>query len=115
MQLDKSIQIGKEVRTFHGKGEDLFEVIADLKTVGIESVLKCGCCSSDYLKLDAFETKEQYRYVKVICKKCKASLTAGKTKKGGIYYWRRKEGSRDYDWQPYVDPNKAVNDDAVEF
>lgn len=111
MKMNITKQIGKNTYHFQVEGKNLFEVIMESQKLSFQNVYKCGICDGDALYLRAYITeKDKYEYVKVVCANpdCKASLTFGK-KKGeeDTYFLRRKEGSREYDWQEYKGNGKT--------
>lgn len=93
--------IGKETYTFEVEGNNLFEVIMEAQRLSFRDVPKCGLCDSDNLYLKAYKTTEgQYEYIKIICVKCKGSLTFGKRKDvKDTYFLRRTETG--YDWKAF--------------
>jgi hypothetical protein len=92
MHLNVTKKIGKNKYSFTFMGENLFEAVMESQHLGFADVDQCGLCESDELELRAYQTKEdKYEYVKISCRKCRATLTLGKTKKEGAFFFRRNE------------------------
>ena len=106
MKLLLTKRLGKNAVTFEVEGRNLFECQMEAQKLSFSDVYKCGLCDSEYLVLKAYKTKEGgYEYVKVVCLKCRASVTFGKKKDDpDTYFLRRKENSRDLDWKAYEPP-----------
>ena len=82
--------IGRSRHTFTFEGQTFFDVVLASEHLGFRDVVKCGKCGSDWLSLRAYETKEDaFQYVKVVCGKCRAQATFGKTKKDGAFFLRK--------------------------
>jgi len=108
MQLIIKKQIGKTSYPFTVEGKNLFECVMEAEKLSFPDVFKCGVCESDHLRLKAYITKDDhYEYVKIICSKCGASVTFGRTKQSPdtFYLRRREDGS--FDWQK---PEKKKDD-----
>ena len=102
MQLTKTLIIGQNTYQFTFEGADLHEALMESQKVSLWDIDQCGVCGSSNLKLHAYTTKEGgYKYVKVGCNKCKASLTLGQAKKDNAYYYRRDEVSGNLDWKAF--------------
>jgi len=99
-------QIGRNKLMITYRGDDLHSALTSAREIGFPDIKKCGACNSDNLRLTAFTTEaEGYKYVKVICGDCRASLTMGQTKKDHIYYARKNDNGHP-DWVAYVPKNQ---------
>lgn len=102
MQLSIRKQIGKTSYTFLVEGKNLWDLVMESEKLSFQDVSKCGLCDSDYLYLTAYETKDDgYKYVKIVCAKCKASLTFGQPKKNPDTFYLRKTEEGKLDWKKY--------------
>jgi hypothetical protein len=100
LQLKVHKKIGKEIYEFTVSGENLHDVIMQREKLSFRNVDKCGICGSEYLVLSAYITKEdKYEYAKVLCLKCKASVTFGKKKQEPDVYFLRRNDLGELDWQ----------------
>ena len=107
MQLFIKKQIGKTPLTFVVEGKNLFEVQMEAQKLSFYDVYKCGVCESDNLRLNAYITNEDnFEYVKIICNKCKASLTFGQVKKSPDTFYLRRNDNKELDWVVYKDDTK---------
>ena len=125
--MDKIIKkkIGKETMTYVVRGEDLHDVEMEAKKLSFYDVPSCGICNSDSLYLTAYITeKDKFKYLKVVCRKCKASLTFGQRKDEPGTYFLRKNDSGALDWKVYDgkdskkqqdEPDKAPDGDDIPF
>jgi len=94
MQKISKIKIGKEIHLFAFSGETIWDTVREESKHMFDEILKCGICESDNLDLRAYYPQEEYKYLKVVCRDCKASLTFGSPKKDpSVYYPRRNEDS----------------------
>jgi hypothetical protein len=99
--------VGKNQYEFVFSGESLFDAVMKSQHVSFDDIEACGLCSSDSLTLRAYRTeKEGYEYVKIQCRRCKAQLTFGKTKKEGAFFLRRDDDGH-YAWMPFVEQGQA--------
>jgi hypothetical protein len=111
MELGK--KFGKRLYKFTVEGETFFDAIMESERLAFASVPCCGVCESDNLKLAAHLVKgetEDYKYVKILCLNCKASLTMGRPKRDRETYYLRKNETGAYDWKAdkgYV-PEKSI-------
>ena len=104
MTMDKIIKkrIGKEVHTYVVRGEDLHAVEMQAKKLSFYDVPNCSLCNSDDLYLTAYITEQdKYKYLKIVCRKCKGSLTFGQRKDEPDTYYLRKRGDSSLDWKAY--------------
>ena len=100
MEITITRRVGRRDYQFRFTGETLHDVLIKSQHLGFGDVDQCGKCHGDNLVLEAYTTEgDGYEYVKVRCLTCKAQLTMGKTKKEGAYFLRRKENSKEFDWQ----------------
>lgn len=107
MELMIAKLIGKTRYTFVVKGNDLHEVLMDAEKLSFQDVPTCGLCHSDDLFLTAYVTKEEhYKYAKIVCRKCKGSVTFGQQKKDPAIFYLRKTDDGKLDWQKYVEPEE---------
>lgn len=115
MELTIKKQIGKNEYIFTVSGNDLYEVLSAAEKVSFENIAACKLCGSDHLYLRAYQTKEHYKYVKVICAACHASVTFGQRREDPTVYYLRKNEKGEPDWQkgqPKTDQVKsAIGDD----
>ena len=101
MQKLVSVMIGATRHTFAFEGDTLWECTRQANKHMFDEILKCGECESNNLDLRAFYPQEEYKYLKVVCRDCKASLTFGSPKKNPeVYYPRRNEDSS-FKWEAY--------------
>ena len=101
MQLFITKQIGKKKHTFVVEGENLFELQMEAQKLSFYDVYKCGKCESENLYLHAYITKEKkFKYIKIACNDCKASLTFGQKKDSPNTFYLRKEDGK-LDWQKF--------------
>jgi len=108
MRLGLTKIIGENQYNFSFDGADLWECIMESQKVSIYDIKECGLCHTSFLKLIAYETKEdKYKYVKVSCNKCKGSLTLGQAKSDNAYYYRRDKDTGNLDWQAFVEKEKT--------
>jgi len=77
----ESVMIGKTRHTFSFSGDTLWECTQEANKHMFNPIPKCGICGSDNLDLRAYYPQEEYKYLKVVCRDCKASLTFGSPKK----------------------------------
>lgn len=102
MEMIIKKQIGNKSYTFVVAGKTFWDVIMESEKLSFYDVSKCGLCGSENLYLTAYETKEEgYKYAKVACAKCKASITFGQPKKNPETFYLRKDEEGNYDWKPY--------------
>lgn len=100
MKLTVPKVIGKNVYNFEVEGDNLHAVVMESQKLSFRDVTKCGLCESDWLYLTAYVTKEGgYEYVKVVCAKCRGSITFGKAKEKKDVYFLRKTQEGRLDWQ----------------
>jgi len=111
MQYPVTKQIGNKKYTFIIEGDGLFECLMEAKKLSFYDVPSCGNCNSDNLYLTAYQTEgEGFKYIKMMCGKCKWSVTFGQPKgKGNENTWyMRKNDSGQLDWQkPFMDQAKG--------
>lgn len=100
MELILDKKIGKHTYQFVVAGKNLHEVVMEKEKLAFGNVDKCGICDSDNLDLRAYITEEKgYKYVKVQCWKCGASLTFGQpTKSPDTFYYRKTDDGK-LNWQ----------------
>jgi hypothetical protein len=98
IRITTTRKIGNKSYHISTEGNTLFEAVIEENKLPQGDIEKCGKCGGTDLSLRAYETKEGYEYLKVQCRKCKASLGTGKAKRDNAMYYKRKE---DYslDWQ----------------
>jgi len=102
MKLTIKKQIGKTVYPFTFEGDNLFDVQMEAQKLSFFDVPKCGECGSDNLYLRAYETeKEKFKYIKIQCGSCKASVTFGQPKHSPNTFYLRKTDDNKLDWQKY--------------
>jgi hypothetical protein len=102
MQLSIRKQIGKTSYTFLVEGKNLWDVVMESEKLSFQDVHECGLCKCDLLYLKAYKTKEKgFKYVKIVCSKCKGSLTFGSTQNDPDIYYLRKTDNGKFDWQKY--------------
>ena len=106
-------QIGKEAHTFMIEGEDFMDVIRKSQKLSFPNIYKCGVCGSDNLVLGYHKAQEEYEYITVRCRDCKASINFGQQKKDKeMFYLRTKtdgdgnpmkdnKGFPVYDWKTF--------------
>lgn len=97
-------QIGKQTLHYQCEGKTFFQLELEVKKLSFGDVTHCGICKSDNLDLNARLTEDNFEYVEVKCLACKAALVFGQPKKEKETYYlrRKKDGTREYDWQPFV-------------
>jgi len=101
MKISNRKQIGKNVYTLTGEGDNLYEALMDLNKASFGDVSTCGSCGSDDLYLEAHLAQGKYKYHSIKCRKCRASLTFGKREDDdNVSFLRRKEDGS-YDWQEF--------------
>ena len=107
MQLFITKQIGKKKHTFVVEGENLFELQMEAQKLSFYDVYKCGLCNSESLYLHAYITKEKkFKYIKIACAECKASLTFGQKKDSPNTFYLRKRDDGKLEWQEYKESEK---------
>jgi len=100
MNLTIKKKIGVSEYDFTVSGTNLWEVVMEMENLSFPNISKCGLCGSDWLRLTAYETKEdKYHYVKVVCHKCHGSLTFGQQKKNPNQFYLRKNEQGKQDWK----------------
>lgn len=108
MEMMIGKQIGKTRYTFVVKGNDLHEVVMDAEKLSFQDVPKCGLCQSDELYLTAYVTKDEgYKYVKIVCRKCRGSVTFGQQKKNPLVFYLRKTEDGKLDWQKHEERSEG--------
>jgi len=113
MQLTLNKHVGKNVYKFTFEGETLFEVVMNSQHLSFPDVYRCGMkdCESDLLYFRAHITKEEkFKYVKIICGKCRASLNLGQRKDDGSYFLRKDPTTRALAWEAYVSKSEPKSD-----
>ena len=102
MQLSIRKQIGNKTYTFLVEGNTLWDVVMESEKLSFQDVQKCGLCGNEHLYLTAYKTKDDgYKYVKVVCAGCKASLTFGQPKSNPDTFYLRKTDDGKLDWKKY--------------
>lgn len=102
MKLEVRKTIGNNTYAFTFEGKDLHECLMESQKLSFHDIMKCGKCDSPYIKLFAYLTKEKnYKYVKVVCGKCRASVTLGQSSNDNAYYYRKDKETKELDWQTY--------------
>lgn len=102
-------KIGQTIYRFEVEGETLHEMVMEAKKLSFPNVLKCGLCGDDRIYLDAHVAKDKFKYTTIKCGKCKGSLNFGQqTADPSIVYLKTKEGSKEYDWRAYDQPEQPV-------
>ena len=101
MKLITTKKVGKNEYTFEFEGENLHECIIESQKLSFPDLYKCGVCSDDNLRLNAYVTKEGgFKYTQVLCNKCRASLTFGQTKADpDVFYLRNADGK--FEWKEF--------------
>ena len=110
MKLTIRKTIGNKQYSFCFEGADLHECLMESQKISFYDLMKCGIdgCGSPHLRLYAYETKEEkYKYIKVMCSACKASLTLGQSKKDNAYYFRKDENTKALAWVPCQETNNS--------
>lgn len=103
MEMTIKKQIGKQVYDFTVEGKNLHEVVMEAEKLAFPDVHKCGLCGSDNLFLTAYVAQGKFKYTKISCGACKGSLTFGQRQDNAdVVYLRRRENSKDYDWQKFT-------------
>jgi MinD superfamily P-loop ATPase len=102
MQLSIRKQIGSTSYTFLVEGKNLFDMVLEAEKLSFGNVKECGLCKSESLYLTAYETKDEgYKYVKIVCSNCKASVTFGQPKKSPDTFYLRKADDGKLEWKTY--------------
>ena len=102
MQKISKIKIGKETHLFAFSGETIWDAVRESDKHMFSEIPKCGKCGGDNLDLRAFYPKDEFKYLKVVCRDCKASLTFGSPKKNPeVYYPRRDKEDSSFIWETY--------------
>ena len=117
MTMDKIIKkkIGKETYTYVVRGEDLHAVEMQAKKLSFYDVPSCGLCKSDDLYLTAYITEEdKYKYLKIVCRNCKGSLTFGTRKDEPDTYYLRKNGDGGLAWKANEQKSSGTPENAKE-
>jgi hypothetical protein len=109
MKMTIKKQIGLQSYDFTVEGRNLHELVMEGEKLAFPNIEKCGICEDNHLYLTAYVTKEEgYKYVKVACSKCRASVTFGQPKTSpDTFYLRRKENSKEYAWEKFVPKAEA--------
>lgn len=112
MRMIVKKMIGNTEYEFQVDGENFFDVVMKSQQLSFRDVHKCGLCTSENLYITAYITKEdKYEYIKIVCAKCKASLTFGKRKDvKDTYYLRRNETG--YDWKKFEEKKTESSSEA---
>ena len=101
MQKLVSVKVGQTRHTFAFEGATMWDCTREANKHMFTDIPQCGGCGSSDLDLRAYFPQEEYKYLKVICLDCKASLTFGSPKKNPeVYYPRRNEDSS-FKWEAY--------------
>lgn len=102
--------IGKRTYDFEVEGKDFHEVVLKSNNLSFDDVSHCGLCSSVDLELDAYIAQKKFKYVKVKCRNCRASVAFGnKIEEPDTFYLRKvmySDGVRRLDWQSYKNTNQ---------
>ena len=101
MKLKVIKQIGQNMYEFEVEGENLFDVIMESQRLSFYDVEKCDVCQSTNLRLLANVAQGQYKYAKVYCNDCKASLTFGSKKDDPDTFYLRRDSDGKLDWKEY--------------
>lgn len=108
MQKIRTTQVGNTKHVFSFEGEDMWGVVYNEQQYALKDIEKCGKCESKNLRLMAFLSEKgtkQYKYLKVVCGDCGATLTCGRREDNPklMFYRTIGEGeNRKLDWQIYV-------------
>jgi len=95
-------RIGRETHTFQVEGKDLWEVQMESQKLSFYDVKECGCCKSDDLYLKAYITEsEGYKYIKIICRGCGASLNFGQQRQSPDTFFLTRNDDKSYKWLKY--------------
>ena len=100
--------IGGKSYEFQFEGQNLFECVMESQKLSFNDVYKCGKCGSEHLYFSAYNTKEGYKYVKVACAKCRASVTFGSKREDPDVSFLRKTSEGKIDWQEYKGKEERV-------
>lgn len=104
MELILRKTIGQTEYSFIVQGKNLWDLVMESQKLSFHDIHACGLCKSDNLGLTAYETPEEgYKYVKIVCWKCKASLTFGQPKKSPDTFYLRKNDDKTLAWEPFVE------------
>ena len=101
MQKLESVKIGTTRHTFAFEGETFWDTVREANKHMFDEILRCGKCESDNLDLRAFYPKDEFKYLKVVCRDCKASLTFGSPKKEPLVYYPRRNEDSSFKWEAY--------------
>ena len=97
-----SVMIGRTRNTFAFEGATMWDAVRESDKHMFSEIPKCGKCGGDNLDLRAYFPQEEYKYLKVVCRDCKASLTFGSPKKNPeVYYPRRDKEDSSFQWESY--------------
>jgi len=106
-------QIGDKKHTFVVRGNNLWELMMEAKKLSFNYIPHCGLCESERLYWSAYETKiDKFKYVKLVCMNCKASLTFGNKKEDPDTYYPRRNEKKEYDWKAYEAPTTTEKPQA---
>ncbi len=84
-----SKKIGNVGYSFQVENEKAFDVLAEASIFG-DIPEKCGLCESENVHLNFNQTKDGFKFLKVICKDCNGRSQLGSYKTGG-YFWKNFE------------------------
>ena len=115
MKMSVKKRIGKSVVEFTVEGTNLFECQMEAEKLSFYSVFKCGLCENDNLHLRAYKTTEGYEYVKIVCSKCRGSVTFGQQRKAPDVFFLRKNENKELDWKQGVPATADFSKEAKEF
>ena len=102
MQLTVHKKIGLTVYPFTVVGENLHECFMQAQKLSFYDVHECGLCQDKALYVRAYITdKDKYEYLKIVCSKCKATLTFGKSKQDKDTFFLRRNDDGTLQWKPY--------------
>lgn len=92
-------KIGKRTEHFSAQGNNLFELCQEIEKIAFPDVVECGICKKDNLYLKSYLTKENFKYIKIVCMDCGASVTFGHPKSNPDVSYLRKTEDGKIDWK----------------
>lgn len=109
-------RIGKDSHHFQVEGVNLWECLIEAEKLSFPNVKACGECGKEFLYLHAYVAGEKkYKYAKVVCASCGASVTFGQRSDDPDVFYLRKNENGDLDWKlpekPPAKPRQQEDDD----
>jgi len=115
MKMEITKKLGNKDFKFTFEGRNLHECVIEAEKLSFYNIPKCGKCESELLELKAYKTKEGYEYTKIVCNKCKASITFGQKRDDSDVFFMRKNSEGKLDWKESTQDKKTVTQDSEDY